>query len=266
MSTRQKSILILTVVAALLMCNQVSFAEDANEIVKKADHAAYYKSDSGRADVTMEITDSLGRTRNRKMAILRLDVKDGAEQKFYVYFHEPNDVKGMSYLVWKQIGKDDDRWLYLPAMDLVRRVSASDKRSSFVGTNFVYEDISGRGTEEDEHSLLEEEDGKYKIKSVPKDLGSVEFSYFISWIDKSNYMPVKAEYYDKQGKLYRTIEAVEVKDIKGYPTITKMKATDLNSGGNTVSEFSNVDYDIDVEENIFTERFLRRPPRKYIEG
>ncbi len=246
-----------------------SFAAEAItavEIVGKANQASYYQAEDGKAEVRMVITDSLGRTRERVMVILRKDASEGDQQKYYVYFNKPSDVKGMTYLVWKKPGADDDRWMYLPALDLVRRIAAGDKRSSFVGSNFAYEDISGRGTEEDEHTLLGEEEGQYKIKSVPKNPGSVEFSYFLIWVDKVTFMPKKAELYDKSGNLYKILEALEIKEVQGFPTVTKMKATDLVSGGNTVSEFSNIEYDIGLDEKIFTERSLRRPPRKYIKG
>ncbi len=249
---------------AVLALVSPAFGLTASEIVEKANQATYYQGSDGSSYVTMKITDSQGRVRKREMTILRKDSDEDGQQKYYVYFHKPNDVRGMTYMVWKNIGKDDDRWLYLPALDLVRRVAASDKRSSFVGSNFAYEEISGRGTEEDEHTLLGEEGKYYKIKSVPKDPNSVEFSYFISWIDKETFVPYKSELYDKNGKHYKTLEALEVKDVQGYPTVTKMKATDLNSGGSTISEFSDIEFDKGIEDNIFTERFLRRPPGRYI--
>jgi hypothetical protein len=84
----------------------------------------------------------------------------------------------MSYIVWKHLGRDDDRWLYLPALDLVRRVASSDKRSSFAGTNFLYEDISGRSAELDKHELLSSEGDLYILKNTPKDTDQVEFSYY----------------------------------------------------------------------------------------
>jgi len=240
------------------------FALTAGEIVEKANQATYYQGKDGSSDVHMVITDSQSRTRERDMSILRFDQDNGSDQKYFVYFHKPNDVKGMSYLVWKNPGKDDDRWLYLPALDLVRRVAASDKRSSFVGSHFAYEEISGRSTEEDEHELIEDAQGYYRIKSVPKAPGSVEFSYFITTIGKDNFIPEKAEMYDKNGKLYKTIEALEVRDVQGYPTVTKMKATDLNSNGTTVSEFKNIKFDVGLDDGIFSERYLRRPPQQYM--
>jgi outer membrane lipoprotein-sorting protein len=256
-------ILFAGVVAVLLM-QSICWGMTAEEVVKKSNLASYYQANDGRASVHMLITDSLGRTRERSMTILRMDDGSDNHQKYYVYFDKPNDVRGMTYLVWKNPGKDDDRWLYLPAMDLVRRIASGDKRSSFVGSHFAYEEISGRGEEEDTHTIIEETDDHYTIKSVPKDPSSVEFSYYVTIIDKKTFIPQKAELFDKNGKHYKTIEALEVNTIQGFPTITKMRATDLNSSGNTVSTFSDIEYDMGLDDGIFSERFLRRPPKQYI--
>ncbi len=234
------------------------------EIVEKANLAAYYQGKDGISDVSMVITDSQGRQRDRGFRILRYTDKQGGEQKFYVYFEKPADVAKMVYMVWKHIGRDDDRWLYLPALDLVRRIASSDKRSSFVGSHFVYEDVSGRSIDADTHELVETTDTRYKIKNTPKAKEGVQFSYYYMWIDKSNFLPMKAEYYDDNGQLYRSIEALEVKDIQGYPTVVKSVAKDLQRQGETVMDFSNVQYDVGLDDSIFTERYLRRPPLKWI--
>jgi hypothetical protein len=234
------------------------------KIVDRANKAAFYAGNDGKALVRMTITDSRERERVRVFNILRLDIEDGGEQKFYVFFKKPADVQDMVYMVWKRLGADDDRWMYLPALDLVRRIASSDKRASFVGSNFVYEDISGRSLDEDTHELIGSGDKEYIIKNVPKHPGEVEFSYFTVMVDKKNFMPLKAEYYDKQGQIYRVIEALQVKDIEGHPTVTKSKATDLINGSHTIIEFSDVSYDIGLDEDIFTERYLRRPPRKWL--
>jgi hypothetical protein len=232
----------------------------ADEIAQKASVAAYYAGADGKARAKMTITDSQGRIRQREMTILRKDITEGGEQKFYVYFHKPNDVRGMSYIVWKHTGKDDDRWLYLPALDLVKRIAGSDKRSSFAGSQFTYEDISGRGTDQDSHELVSSDQTSYVLKSTPKDLNLVEFSRYIVTIDAGTFLPTKAEYYDKNNKLYRVIEALEVRDIEGYPTIVKMKAQDYNAKATTVTEFSGMDYDVSLSDDMFTERYLRIPP------
>lgn len=233
-----------------------------DEIVNRANLAAYYAGQDGRALVRMTITDDQGRSRNREFVILRKDKEDGGAQFFYVYFNKPSDVRKMVFMVHKHIDRDDDRWLYLPALDLVKRIAASDKRTSFVGSNFFYEDVSGRATTEDTHELIETTDTSYVLKHTPKDPAGVEFASYTTWIDKTTFLPTKAEYMDKTGKKYRIVEALEVQEIQGHPTVTKSRVQDLNSGGATVSEFSGVEYDLGLSEEIFSERYLRRPPRE----
>jgi hypothetical protein len=233
------------------------------EIVQKANLVAYYEGNDGSADVKMTITDAQGRTRNREFRILRMDTTEGGEQKFYVYFRKPSDVSKMAYMVWKHLDRDDDRWLYLPALDLVRRIASSDKRSSFVGSHFVYEDVSGRGTEADNHELVETTADAYKIKNIPKDPKGVEFKYYLVWVRKDNFVPVKAEYYNDRDQVVRTIEALEVQDIQGHPTVTRSQAVDLERKGQTQMEFSNIKYDVGLTPEIFEERYLRQPPLQW---
>ncbi len=264
MNAMRKNVVLFFILAASILTipGTLHATQDVNEIIDLANKASYYAGDDGRADVKMTITDSQGRVRNREFVILRRDVNEGKEQKFYVYFKKPSDVRKMVFMVHKNIGKDDDRWLYLPALDLVKRIAASDKRTSFVGSNFFYEDVSGRSPLEDVHVLTETTDSAFVINNTPKDTSSVEFSSYTVWIDKKTFMPMKAEYFNKEGRKYRVVEAVEVKDIQGLPTVTKSKVQDLDSGGETVMEFSNIKYNIGLKDRTFTERYLRRPPRE----
>jgi hypothetical protein len=71
-----------------------------------------------------------------------------------------------------------------------------------------------------------------------------------------------AEYYNQVGQLYRRVTAVKVGQIQEFPTVVIAEASDLISGSVTRNEFSNVSYNIDLNAQIFTERFLRRPPRE----
>ncbi len=261
---KKTAIWIIGLLVAFLGVFTVS-AEEAtltlDDIVQKTNLAAYYGGEDGRSEVNMTITDGQGRTRTREFVILRKDVEDGGRQKFYVYFKKPSDVRKMVFMVHKYIEKDDDRWLYLPALDLVKRIAGSDKRTSFVGSHFLYEDVSGRSPTEDEHELVETTDTMYVMKNTPKDPDSVEFSSFTMWIDKKTFIPVKIEYLDKRGKKYRLVEALKTEMVQGIPTVTQSRAQDLLSGGKTVSEFSNVKYDIGLKDSIFTERYLRKAPK-----
>ncbi len=211
----------------------------------------------------MTIVDGQGRKRRRQFTILRKDVQDGADQRYLVLFSRPADVRGTVFLVQKKTRADDDRWLYLPALDLVKRIAASDKRTSFVGSHFLYEDISGRRIEEDRHRLMPSDGEHYIVENTPKDPGSVEFVSWTVWINKSNFIPMKMEYKNKKGEVFRRIEALKVEVQGGYPTVTKMKVSDLAGGGHTTVQFRHISYDLDLPDNVFTERSLRSPPRKW---
>jgi len=259
----KKNILLL-IVLTLIGIPKI-YAQDltTEEIINKANLVSYYSGNDGKSDVKMTITDSQARQRIREFKILRLDTEEGGKQKFYVYFKKPADVAKMVFMVWKHLGQDDDRWLYLPALDLVRRIASTDKRSSFVGSHFVYEDVSGRGVDADTHELVETTEEIYKIKNTPKETSGLEFDYYFVWINKENFLPVKAEYY-KGHKLIRSIEALEIKNIQGHPTVMKSIAKDLVRNGETTMEFSNIEYDAGLTDDIFAERYLRRAPVKWI--
>lgn len=265
-----KQIVKMTAISLLALgaahLSQAAQAISVDEIVAKANHASYYQGSDGKAKVHMVITDSQGRERTRDFTILRKDVDDAndTEQKFYVYFSRPADVNKTAFLVWKHTEQDDDRWLYLPALDLVKRIAASDERTSFVGSHFFYEDVSGRTPSEDTHELVEETDNFYVLKSTPKKPELVEFAYYKNWIHKASFLPVKTEFYDSSDKAYRTYEALKVDEIGGFQTVTQSKMTDINIGGSTLMEYSKVDYDLGLPEDIFSERYLRAAPRQHL--
>jgi len=236
---------------------------DVQTIVSKANIVAYYQGDDGKAKVKMVITDKQGQKRERQFNILRKDVSDGGDQKYFVYFELPADVRKMAYMVHKYTDprKDDDRWLYLPALSLVKRIAAGDKRTSFVGSDFLYEDVSGRSLEEDTHELIQTTDEFFVVKNVPKRPDTVEFGYFNVSIDRKTYVPMKMEFYDKDGKFYRVIESQKVEKIQGFDTVVKSVVSNLKTGGKTEMEFTDVQYNINLGD-IFTERYLQRPPKE----
>ena len=244
-----------------------------DEIVDRANLAAYYQGADGRAQVQMLIIDNQGRKRQRSFTILRRDVPATdaienraylGEQEFYLYFNRPADVNKMVFMVHKKLDADDDRWLYLPALDLVKRIAASDKRTSFVGSDYFYEDVSGRSIDADNHELVEVTDNFYVLKHTPKDPGSVEFAYYLMYVHKQTFIPVQIEFFDARGEQYRVAKALKVEDVQGHPTVLEASMENLKTGSKTLMRYSKVNYDIGVPEDIFTERYLRSAPLDYL--
>lgn len=256
----------MLIAGILLFAAGIASAEDftdVNVIVSFANLASYYAGDDGQATVRMTIVDKNGNKQRRQFDMIRKDLTEGGDQNFLIKFTKPADVRDTVFMVAKHIGKDDNRWLYLPSIDLVKRIAAGDKRTSFVGAHFFYEDVSGRGIDEDNHKLLETTDKEYIVENTPKQPERVEFSSYKLWIDKASFLPSKIEYLNKVGKLYRRVETVKIENIQGFQSVVRSKITDIQTGGYTLMEFKGVKYNVGIPVDIFTERSLRKPPRQW---
>ncbi len=266
------------IVAILWGLLGTGFAEElspvptADEIARKANHMALYQGADSKGKVTMVIKDKQGRIRKREFTMLRRNDDDrDQDQKYYTFFQVPADVCKMVFMVHKHaaLEKDDDRWLYMPGLDLVKRIAARDKRTSFVGSDFLYEDISGRSPDEDNHELIEMTDTYYILKNIPKKPDTVEFEYYIAHIDRKSFVPMKMEFFKRGHRLYRVIESVRLEEIQAqengqkvtYPTVTESLVRNLANGSETKMIFSDIRYNLGLSNKIFTERYLRRPPR-----
>jgi outer membrane lipoprotein-sorting protein len=259
--------------------------------VDRTNYVAYYQGVDGRAKITMAVTDRQGRKRTKEMIILRQDasgpqVEDlqpsaekakrqaaqkadqaaTGEQKFYVYFLSPPDDNKTTFLVWKHLDKDDDRWLYQPNLDLVNRIAGSDKRTSFVGSHFFYEDVSGRNVADDEHKLVQTTADYYVLRNTPKKPDTVEFAYYDMYIARDTFLPVHIWYYDSSGRKYRMYKVDKwTRDpTYGYIKIEQATMTDENIGGTTVLTYDDVEFNIKLPEKLFTDRYLKRPPYTFL--
>lgn len=246
-------------------------AVSAVSIMERSQLAFYYPGDDMKARVTMDLVDRRGSVRTRVMTMLRRDDTEGGDQKYFIYFHEPGDVRRMTFMVWKDPQEEDERWIFVPAVDLVRRIAADDSRSSFVGSDFTYEDVSGRDVRSDEHTMAGEERlgdrDCYVIASVPN--GPADYTRKVSWIDKANFLPLKEEYDDAQADLFRVFTADEVMPVPGaagrtFPTVTRRTMENVKTGHRTEVHFESIEYDLGLEDGDFSERRMRQPPSAWI--
>ncbi|MBB6520710.1 outer membrane lipoprotein-sorting protein [Pseudoteredinibacter isoporae] len=246
--------------------SESSGTSDAMDIIQRSNLATVYAGDDGRAQARMLIVDKQGRKQMRQFSILRRNVEKGGDQQFLLVFSRPSDVARTSFLVNKHPGRDDDRWLYLPGLDLLKRIAAGDKRTSFVGSTFFYEDISGRDIHADSYEIIQQNEAQWTLKATPKDTSGVEFAYYHISIDKKTLLPIQAEYYDPSGEQYRRLSVRKTTVVQGLPTIVEMKAENLRDGSFSINQMRNIEYSLGIPEAIFSERSLRMPPRKWLQN
>ncbi len=257
----------LMLVALVMISGASVVAQDATELMKESHLAYYYAADDGVAEVNMTILDKRGKERVKEFVMLRMDETDGGAQKYYTYFRKPSDISRLTFMVHKMPDANDLRWIYVPSVDLVKPISGDDKNSSFVGSHFSYEDVSGRHWTEDNHELIGDstigEAAVWVIKSTPKEKYK-GFAVKLSYIAKDNHLPLLETYYDKKDNLIRVFRAEKVEEVDGIVTMTARSIEDVKKGGKTTIEFSEISYNRGLEASIFTERYLKNPPRDYI--
>lgn len=239
----------------------------AGTILTKSQQAFFYAGSDMKVGVLMTLTSAGGQKRVREFTMLRRNEAREGEQRYFIYFYQPADVKGMTFLVAKYPRMDDDRWLFVPAINLVKRIAARDASQSFVGSDFTYEHVSGRDLEADDHRLLREEKvgdrDCYVIESVAR--SPAEYKRKLTWVDQTSFLPIREEYFDAKEELFKAFSADEVTDVGGIPTVTKRTMVNTKTGHTTTVVFTKVAYGLGIDAEIFSERYLRDPPRRWVQ-
>jgi len=211
------------------------------------------KADTSSFQMEMVLINTSGSKRVREVSVYKKEYT--GETKSVMVFLKPADVTGVGYLsfVYDAEGKDDDRWLYMPALKKSRRISGSSGGDYFMGTDFTYDDMSGHKTDDYEHKLLgtENQDGKtcWKIESTPKQKSS--YSKFVSWVDQESLLQTKAEFYDKQGALLKVLTVSEIEKINGFWTAKKMEMVNMQKKHTTVLLTKKIEFNKDIPDSFF---------------
>lgn len=236
-------------------------APAAPDMIKKELAAFYYSGKDMSARVSMRLINPEGGVRERNMTMLRANKGDTGDQRYLMVFDTPADVKGMSFLIAKFAKGDDDRWMYFPALKAIKRIAADDKKSSFVGSDFTYEDVSGRDVDEERHVFVKADQvaGRKVFVVESRPTGKTDYAMRTVWIDQERWLPLKEEYFGGDGKPLRVFSADKVEQVGGQWTITARTMKNLQTGHRTEVVFKEVRYDIGLGDEVFTERNMKNP-------
>jgi hypothetical protein len=252
----KKMLLLLTVFFSLYSIQQVKSQHTGLQIMQKVYDLPTPKD--MQAELTMTLTNKQGEKRVRKLS--QFISNDGNMEKKIMFFISPADVKGTSFMNWSyNTEKDDDQWIYLPALKRTKRISSGSKGDYFMGSDFTYDDLGDRHPNEDNHKLLREEilKGKacYVVESTPKASGHM-YAKTITWVLKDKSIGLKRDFYDANGKLLKTLEMKKYENINGYLTVLETEMKNVQRNHATVISLANVKVNQGIAGSKFTERSM----------
>jgi len=261
--------ILLVLLAAGVLSGRAFAAEgrpEADDIIQKMNDRP--EGVSVQRDMSITLTDRRGNVREEHTRAFRRYFGD--TKKTAIFYTKPGTVAGTAFLTWDYAdpGKDDDQWLYLPALRKVRRISASDRGDYFLGTDFTYEEIkkeSKIAAEDYQFSLLGEEDvdghHAWKVEATPVDpevSRALGYGRVVLRVDSSLLIPRLTEYWDVNGNFLKTVHARGIENIDGIWAITDIEATNQKTGHSTRIQFQDTDYGATVPPRLFEQNALKR--------
>jgi hypothetical protein len=217
---------------------------------------------------TMTIIDGRGRERVRELASVSKLYDDGATEKRLIRFLAPADVKGTGLLTFDYEDKDDDMWLFMPALRKTRRIVSTEKAKNFMGSEFTYADMTPPVLDDFTYTLLgEKEQGGidcWEIEVIPANEDVADengFSKRVVCIEKQDFVLRHASYYDLDGELQKELEVLEIQEVdttlhRFRPT--HMVMTNLQNERKSVLKVDKIAFSPDVKDEFFTTRYLER--------
>lgn len=186
----------------------------------------------------------------------------GDGDKVLIVFDTPADVKGTAFLNFSHAVKPDDQWLFLPALERVKRISSSNKSGPFMGSEFAYEDISSQEVEKYKYTWLRDEalNGKecFVIERFPQYADS-GYTRQIAWLDKTMYQPWKIEFYDRKNALLKTLTYHDYKPyLEKYWRPDRMEIVNHQTGKSTRLEWLKYTFSNNLTDRDFDQNALKR--------
>ena len=211
----KKLLILLGMGLSLITTNSIANEDiKAIDIMKKVD--ARDDGDSIEEDMQMVLID---KNQKEKRRDIKLYSKDFGEDEYRImFFKSPSNIKNTSYLIYDydDSQKDNDRWLYLPALKKIKRIPSTDQSSSFMGSDFSYFDMSDRDLENYDFKLLKEIEvngqSAWVIESTPRSQKVIDESNYersILIVRKDNFVVIRAINFLTNGK----VKYMEVKEL-----------------------------------------------------
>ncbi len=224
--------------------------------------------DRSTVDMKMILIDRNGSQRKRAIRSFRMD--KGEDNWSIMFFLDPADVKDTGFLTYDydDESKDDDQWLYLPALKKTKRIATGDKSGSFMGSDFSYADMTSRNLDYYDYSLMKETEVNgvkvWQVEAIPNTEDEIEetgYTKSVLFVRQDNYVVVRSVNWVKRGRKLKYFDVKKLEQIDGIWVATEMSMTTKKGKATlhkTIIIASNVKFGQEMDEGKFSVRQLEK--------
>lgn len=249
-------------ITGLLTLALVAKADDPNGkdiFQKQKDMDKGYHDDSSTGK--MAIVSSSGQQTIREFTYSSLEETGSEGQKSMIKITAPSDMAGIGLLSYQNIGREDDQWLYMPAMKKTKRISGSSQSGNFLGSDITYEDLSPWAIDDYDFKFVKSEacgDATCSVVEMTPKKES-QYSKNVAWVRMDNYRTTKMDLFDKKGNHFKTVLFENYQKINGkYWKPYKITMKDLSKNRYTTMDFSKIEVGKGLKAADFTTNVLER--------
>ena len=253
------SVVLFVIVFPTALGNELT----ARGIMEKMDRQL--QSQDETVEVNFTLVNKRGKTTRREFEMFSKQISPTEERRF-LRFTAPGDIKGTILLTYDHRDKADNIWLFLPALGRPRRIPSGNKKDSFVGSDLTFEDLENVDLENTGFELLrnEERAGKlcYVVEGVPTtedEKKESRYSKRVFWIGEKTFLPVEIHHFDKKGVLLKVLKSGDAWQIVGTEKIRlfHVEMENVQKNSKTILQYNKVELDTGISASIFSQRMLK---------
>jgi len=221
-------------------------AQDAHDLLAKLDNIMYAPKDK-QGTMSIILIDSKGEEKVRQAEMFQ----KGRDLKLYRYT-KPEKQAGIATLSLP----GGEMWLYMPAFGSPKKISLLAKSQAFTGTDFSYEDMATEPYSERFFPILKGTTDKAYILELTPRSDKSSYSKVVVTQHKEHFYPIKMEYYDNGGNLFKEA-TYKYEKIGQYWNAKEVTMTDLKKQHSSKIRFENVTFDQGLSDDLFTVENLK---------
>lgn len=206
-----------------------------------------------------EITQTVYKPDGGESVSKLLSYSSGGGDRSLTVYQLPARIKGMKILM---LNEGDDIWFRSARTGRVRKIASHQKNRSVNGSDFSYEDMSTKDRRENYDCRLENagepgDDGHYSIVMTARSDDEI-YSRIEFVVDAETFVVKKGRFFDEEGEPWKEMTISDVVKSGKYYTPNTIEMKNILKGSRTVMKVDAAEYDIDLDESIFSERNLKR--------